>query len=368
MTRVILGFVLCFLVAALSARWYWGGGNAFPDVGSPPAVDDALLDVAFRFEQPPGAIAIASDDTLFFAIEGAARNRDNRLLHVKDDVALPFPDRAIQQSFATLSDLALDGQGLLWVLDHGRFGTTTPTLHAFDIADGTARAAVDLSEHAPLGSHLAGLAVSPDGSTVLIADASTWRRDPALLVHDTASGATRRVLAGHPAVSAQDWRIEPGDGPALQFYAGTLTWRPGLSDIDIDPSGEWLYLAAAANDGLYRVSMADLAAGSDASASVERYSDKPLSAAILAIADGGVLIGDVNGQALHRVGADRRLRTILRSSRLRWIADLARTTDGDLILADSALPAYLLRGEDAVATGSPYFLHRLPARTTPLAR
>ena len=53
------------------------------------------------------------------------------------------------------------------------------------------------TEVAPAGSFLQDLQVSADGATVFIADASIWRRHPAIIVYDTATRSARRVLDSH---------------------------------------------------------------------------------------------------------------------------------------------------------------------------
>ena len=41
------------------------------------------------------------------------------------------------------------------------------------------------------------------GATAFVADISVVRREPAVIVVNTSTGAARRVLSGHPALSAQ---------------------------------------------------------------------------------------------------------------------------------------------------------------------
>ena len=59
-----------------------------------------------------------------------------------------------------------------------------------------------------------------------------------------------------------------------------------------------------------------------------------------------------------RVGADRPLETLIRSSRVRWADALSFGPDGWLYLADSAIPDMMLRSRAHIRDAAPYFVFR----------
>ena len=74
-------------------------------------------------------------------------------------------------------------------------GTHAARLLAFDLDNGEVIHDHRLPpEIAPIGSFLQDLQVSADGRTIVIADASFWRKSPAIIVYDIASATARRVL------------------------------------------------------------------------------------------------------------------------------------------------------------------------------
>lgn len=360
MGRVLFGFALLFALLVLAARLIWGGGTDTLFAAGAPQLDDEELEVHFQFGQPPAGLALARTGALFITVEPSSSGDDNQLLRMTDGVGLPYPTSAAQQTdFTAASDVALTSDGRLLVVDHGNYGTATPSLTIYDATSAEKLERYDLSSVAPLGSHVSAVVSTPDGRFALIADAGTWRREAALIIVDTRSGAVRRELVGHPAISAQKIRLTPGSGP-MQYFFGTLTWRPGLASLSIDPTGEWLYLAATANDGLYRIALSALFDPQQAAVSaLERYADKPASGAMLAVSADTVLVTDVNEHALLKIGSNRRAQTLVRTSQIRWAADLALQDDGSLLIADSALPLYLMQGEAAVEQAAPYFVLRI---------
>jgi hypothetical protein len=112
----------------------------------------------------------------------------------------------------------------------------------------------------------------------VIADASFWRKSPAIIVYDVETGQARRLLESHASVSAENYVIRSRDRE-VKFLGGVAALRGGVDGIALGP--EWLYFAAISGSGLYRVLLSDLLDQNlppDQLANrVERISDKPLS-------------------------------------------------------------------------------------------
>jgi len=206
---------------------------------------------------------------------------------------------------------------------------------------------------------LQDLQVSADGNTIVIADASFWRKRPALIVYDIESGDARRVLEKHESVSARNFLIRTPDRD-MEFLGGMVALRGGVDGIALGP--EWLYYGALSGSGLYRVRLRDLRDASlppkQLANRVERVGDKPLSDGLSADFEGGVYITDIEHNAIMRSSPSGELSTIIQSRDIRWPDALSFGPDGYLYVADSALPELILRSQEHIKAQAPYRVFR----------
>jgi len=229
--------------------------------------------------------------------------------------------------------------------------TTVTTVYA---APGCSRESV-----APLGSFLQDIQISADGRTVVISDASFWRKKPAIIVYDIGTTTARRVLEGHPSVSAEDYVIQ-NSGRTMTFVGGLVALRGGVDGITL--SDKWLYYGALSGSNLYRVSLDDLRNGaipnSQLAARVERYSSKPLSDGLSTDDNGTVYVTDIEHNSIFVVGSNREPRTLIQSPQIRWPDALSFGPDGWLYVADSALSEVILQPSDHMKSQGPYKIFR----------
>jgi len=162
-------------------------------------------------------------------------------------------------------------------------------------------------------------------------------------------------------VSAQDFRIRTPSGD-MSYFGGLATLKAGVDGLAIDPPGEWLYFAAISHSGLFRVRIHDLLDQTmppqDLANRVERFSDKPLSDGLIATPDGDIFITDVEHGAILAADPQRRLRTVIKSSGIRWADGMALGPQGMFYLADSALPDVILRSRGHISSQAPYYIFR----------
>ena len=217
---------------------------------------------------------------VFFTVHPESRPTGNKLLEYVDGAAVPFPSGAAQtELFDTVLGVVIDRFNRLWTIDHGNHGLRAARIVAIDLDTNEILREQRLgSDIAPPGSFLQDLQVSADGNTIVIADASFWRKSPAIIVYDVPTGEARRLLESHPSVSAEDHLIRNGDRD-MKFLGGIVALRGGIDGIALGP--EWLYYAAISGSGLYRVRLRDLRDKSlpprQLANRVERVGDKPLS-------------------------------------------------------------------------------------------
>ena len=364
MKSILLFFVLLALVLTTMLWVRYGGGEPYPDVGQPAAIAENELEEVLSYPEPIGNVAVSSGGRVFFTVHPESRPQGNKLLQFVDGASVPFPDSQSQRDlFDTVLGLVIDRQNRLWSIDHGNHGMRAARLLAFDLDSGELLHDQTFDQLiAPSGSFLQDLQVTADGRTVIIADASIWRKSPALIVYDVETATARRVLEGHDSVSAEDYVIR-NHGNEMKFAGGIVALRGGVDGIAVDD--DWLYFGALSGSSLYRIALSELtnpnATDSQLAALVERYAEKPLSDGLSMDTTGNVYVTDVEHGAVFRIGEDREPNTLIRSARIRWADALSFGPNGWLYVADSALYDVVLQSRDHIKMQGPYKIFRFPA-------
>lgn len=352
------------IVTAIFLRVRFGGGEPYPDLGTDPQFPRTSLEQVVAYPEPIGNVAVSEDGRIFFTVHPESRPIGNKLLEWVRGAAVPYPSGSVQPDlFTTVLGIVIDQQNRLWTIDHGNHGFGTARLLAFDLDTGDV-----VHDHkfeadiAPSGSLLQDLQVSTDGATIFIADASLWRKKPAIVVYDIESRDARRVLESHASVETQNYAVRT-PVKEMSFLGGLLSLKAGVDGIAIDAQGEWLYYGAINNDSLYRIKTSDLTnkktAARKLGSLVERYSDKPLSDGLSTDLLGRVYITDVEHGSVSVVDSDRHLTTLIRSPKIRWADALSFGPDGWLYIADSALPEQILQSAEHIRAQGPYYIYRL---------
>ena len=361
MKKILLFFLILALVMTAVAWLRYGGGDLYPDLSTPPLLNASALEEVLSYPQPIGNVTVNKSGRVFFTVHPEARPQGNKLLEYVDGASVPYPDGAAQKRlFDTVLGVAVDRFNRLWTIDHGNHGIRTARLLAFDLESGDLIHDQRFSEDiAPLGSFLQDLQISDNGKTIVIADASFWRKQPAIIVYDIETATARRVLELHSSVSAENFVIR-NNGQRMSFGGGIVSLRGGVDGIAL--GREWLYFGAITGSGLYRIRLSDLSdpsiPDSQIAARVERYLTKPLSDGLSLDKDGNVYITDVEHNSIFRATDNRELRTLIRSDKVRWPDALSFGPDGWLYIADSALSDVILQSHEHIRSRGPYKVFR----------
>jgi sugar lactone lactonase YvrE len=361
--KLIISLVVAGALVLGGLRLYFGGGSAYADLTTAPAVSEGGLETVLSYPEPIGNVAVSAAGRVFFTVHPEARPEGPRLLEWRDGKAEAFPAKDIQDTvFETPLGIVIDRQNRLWAIDPAHHGFGRPRIVAVDLASGlVAHEHVFPRAIAPRGSYLQDLQIDAAGRFVYIADTSFWRRSPALIVYDTATRKSRRLLEKHPSVRAQNWVIRTPLRD-MRFLGGLVPMKPGLDGIALDPTGQWLNFGAMAHDTLYRITTSALLdeklPAKELSERVEVLGRKPLSDGLSADLPGNVYITDVEHGAVLRMAPGGELSTIVKSPRIRWADALSFGPDGWLYLADSALPDVVLKTRGHVVAHGPYHVYR----------
>jgi sugar lactone lactonase YvrE len=361
MKKILLFLVLLALIGTLVLWIRYGGGQAYPDLSTTPVLNSSSLEEVVTYAEPIGNVAVNRNGRIFFTVHPESRPTGNKLLEYVRGAAIPYPSGAAQaELFDTVLGIVIDRFNRLWTIDHGNHGLRPARIVAIDLdTNEVLRNQVLPPDIAPVGSFLQDLQVSADGNTIVIADASFWRKSPAIIVYDVETGQARRLLESHASVSAENYVIRSRDRE-MKFLGGIAALRGGVDGIALGP--EWLYFAAISGSGLYRVLLSDLLDQNlppDQLANrVERISDKPLSDGLSIDVEGNVYVTDVEHGSIFVVGPGKELKTLIQSRDLRWPDALSFGPDGYLYIADSALLELILKSREHIDTHGPYRIFR----------
>ncbi len=351
------------LAAIVWAALGCGHDDRIDDRSTTPRFDTAALETVAELPQPPGNVAVSRTGRVFFTFHAIGKP-DMHVAEWVDGRAVPFPDeRAQSKLWDTPLSLRIDRQDRLWVLDDGGHGFSRPKLIAYDLAtDAQVHEKVFRRREARAGSMLNDFQVDPTGRWIYIADTSFVARKPALVVYDVQTGQVQRRLQKHATVRDGEYRVYVDDERIE--VAGSPLWF-GVDSIALDREGQWLYYAAVNAGALYRVKAVDLRnpalSDEQLAQTIERYADITLSDGLTTDDEGGIYVTDMEHAAVHRVGPDRRVETLLQDDALlRWPDGLGFGPDGWVYVTASALQVYLGGGgvKRKVRRNAPYHIVR----------
>ena len=362
--------VLCLLLAGLFGALYYlfGGGDPYVDLTSEPVLPPGTIEAAVISDRPIGNATVSADGRIFYTIHPESNPVGTKLYEWVNGNPVAYPNAEDQDRlFETPLGVVVDSKNWLWVIDPGTHGLGTVALTAFDLATNELVHRRELSDDvAPIGSFLQDLQVSTDGEWIYIADVGFWAKRPALVVYNTRTQKSWRVLNRHESVYPQNILIR-SQIRDMAFFGGLLEMKTGVDGIALSRDNQWLYFAAMNHDTLYRVPTDVLQQPDVDDASVEEQLEpvgkKPLNDGLSIDDQNNVYITDIEHQAVVRMAPDGKLTTIVKDDRIRWADGLAFGPDGWLYLADSAIPRIVLQNADYHREHAPYYIWRFQPGT-----
>jgi sugar lactone lactonase YvrE len=184
-------------------------------------------------------------------------------------------------------------------------------------------------------------------------------RRPALVVHELASGRSRRLFRGRGFMKADGCvTIEGRKHTAASLLLG------GMDAVAVDPAGEWLYFSPLTSGRLYRAPTAalqDFSRDEDSLAAlVEDVGAKTMSDGMAFDPEGSLYMTDFEHSAIVRRRPDGALETVVRSPELlRWPDGVAFGPDGSLYVTASDVGRAMLSTKKRVRERGPYRVLRV---------
>lgn len=332
-------------------------------------VPESRLEVVAELAQAPGNIAVTPDGRLIISQHQIYRPEISVIELLPDGSIRPFPNEA-WASEPDEAGIGFDGvlgiqagqDGIVWMLDNGRRGSR---LVAWDTLKDELHKIIELGATARAkGSFFNDIAVDPVHDSIFISDASA--KNAAIVVVDTDSGTSRRVLERHASVRAEPIAMVIGDKTYSVDKDGKPVARLGVDGITIDPQSEWVYYGASQSLDLWRVRASDLVdetlTDSELAARIERYGDRPVCDGITIDGAGNVYITDLGGSAVGVVDASGAYRVLHRDEdRLSWPDGMSFGPDGYVYVVANQLhlSAPFNRGQDL--STPPFYVLRFQA-------
>ena len=80
MKKLLLILLTLIVVAAVILHVRYGGGEPYPDLSTPPRIDESRLEEVLRYPEPIGNVAVSREGRIFFTVHPESRPRGNKLL------------------------------------------------------------------------------------------------------------------------------------------------------------------------------------------------------------------------------------------------------------------------------------------------
>lgn len=274
------------------------------------------------------------------------------------------PGHDPRSAFVNINALRLE-KNVLWVVDTGAadFGGNP-------IPGGAKLVAIDLVEKRVVHSYPFSAEVARPGSyidDVRIQDGHAFLTDAGnagIIVLDLASGNARRVLDGHPAVTAGNERNIVLDGQTLKAPGGAAL-RVNADPLEVSQDGAWLYFGPLQGPWS-KVRIADLTASAltpaQLASRVEPFADLPPTGGTVMDAKGNLYFSDLAHDAIRVRRPDGRIEMLIVDPRLHWVDAPFLDRDGMLWLPAAQMDRVSLFNDGTARVQWPMTIFLLPTR------
>ena len=287
-------------------------------------------------------------------------------VHAFPNDAMNDPDSPGQLKLDSVLGMQSDKKGVVWMLDNGRRGESTPKLVAWDTKDDELSKVIYLPEPVTLPtSFVNDLALDPEEPFIYISDPASGK-DAAIIVVDTRSGMARRVLQGHYSVIPQKRDLLIDGKTVFSKRVDGTKIRPiaGVNPIAVDRKGQWVYFAATDSDVLYRIRASDLQntdlTPNELATRVESWSSKPTCDGISIDSKGNIYVTDLAAKAIGIINPrSKKYEQYIRHGDFLWPDGLCFGNDGSLYFYASQLHLMPQFNSGKQASKQPYYLFKI---------
>lgn len=271
-------------------------------------------------------------------------------------------------AFVGANSLRVGPDGALWVVDRGAPGIGKalapggPKLVRIDLAANRVTRVYDLAAAAEGKSFVDD--VRFNGEHAYLTDAGR----PALIVLDLATGATRRVLEGHPSTVAS--RPLMGEGRQVVDPHG-VPIVIHADQLEVSGDGRWLFYQPCSGP-MSRIATRYVndpsLHGEELAAHVEHFADTPSAGGTAIDASGTIFVSDTDRSRVLKISPEGQISTLVADPRLVWVDAMWIDDRGTLWMPAAQLNrvAGLNHGKDAVHW--PVAVYSVAIGATPVRR
>ena len=315
--------------------------------GSEPAPEK--LELVAESERQWTGVAVSDGGRLFVNYPRWSDDVPVSVAELVDGQPVPYPSEAWNTwapgkdpatHFVCVQSVTVDDQGFLWILDpaNPKFGGVVPggpKLLKVDLTKDRIVATFRFDEKvAPSNSYLNDMRIDTGRGVVYLSESGAG----ALVVLDTNSGLSRRLLADHPSTKA-----EP-----IDLVIGGTSWKRGgqtpqvhADGIGLSPDREWVYYQALTGRTMYRVPTAmlrDATLAPDAlAAGVEKVAESGVSDGIIFDKAGYLYLSSLEEDAVNRLTPTHDRELVVTDPRLAWPDSFALAKDGSLFVTTAQI-------------------------------
>jgi sugar lactone lactonase YvrE len=299
---------------------------------------------------------------------------------LKSGDVVPFPNAQMQTPYKSDGSLKnpanylnwvlgvrADGRGNVWILDSGQAQPRiTPKLIAWDVLNNKLNKIIYLPSPISVAqSQLNDLAISSKYNTLVIADEGIADggngKQAALIIVNTKTGKSRRVLQGHES-ALPDYTmpiiIDEGTDNQKQLNAFI-----GADGIVLDNAQQWLYFAPLNKKYVYRIKMADIAneqlTDKQLGERVEQYAQKPVNGGLSIDADDNLYLTIVGERTVGIIDAKTRTyRDYTYDKNMIWPDGVSIGPEGYMYTGAAQLPLSAQLNNGNAQNKAPYYIFR----------
>ena len=327
------------------------------------------FDILAKLEHGPGNVTVTDNGQIIMSMHQFYAPKFTVVEVKKDRSLVPFPNNELS-SHDSQAPLKLDSvlgirsdkNGIVWMLDNGMRSTVTPKLVGWDTKTNKLHQVYKLP--APIAakdSFVNDFTVDTTRNQIFISDPAGGA-NAALIVVNLKTGLARRVLEGHKSVLPENIDLIIDNTPVqIKDKSGKL-FRPhlGADPITEDLNNEWVYFGPMNSHSLYRIKADDLADEKldthTLASRVQRYSDKPICDGITIDKANNIYLGELAGNAIGVITADRKYQRLAQSPELSWVDSLSFGPEGKLYAVVNRLHQSEVLNGGVSKSKPPYFL------------
>lgn len=331
-------------------------------------------EIVAELEQPPGNITVTPDGRIVFSMMQFFET-ELRAGELVDGEIVPFPNA--QWSLGGGKDhiacdsilgIASDPLGIVWMLDNGARGASTPKLIGWDTRTDTLHKVIYIAEPVLAEeSFLNDMAVDRTHNKVFISD--TAGEQGAIVIVDLKTGYSRRVLEGHTSTVPKDIDLVIDGRPAQSRTPEGELERPrvAVNGIALDAQNEWLYFCPFSGETMYRAPVEALLdeslSANQLAATVETYfSGKPISDGMGIDHAGNIYLTCVGKNGVGVITPEREFKMLFQDDDIvRWPDGMSYAPDGYMYIVANQLHLLPRMTGGAMEAEPPYYIIRFQA-------